>query len=359
MKIFRNILTILFLLGAASCTKSESALIPERAVTYLVAETQPKTKAGEVSFLGEFANPADAAFSSMGFFHGQGVSGVQSFYGGVETISWNGSNSWAPSTVYYWPKGSESYVNFVSWYDKLGTPDIATISETNLSWTGRSSAADDHIMVADLAWRYNANASTYHIDNASVVGVPTLFHHMLTRVRFIAKPAKLSESGTTWAVTVQNFTVKNVYGSGSLSLRNADPSSTQTRAWTASDGTSAPSWSTSGSTQNVSGVSSATLTSLDGAEVLAMRSFLPQRLGTIAVNFDYTIRTTYDADNYIEESANSGDLRLSAFTGSVTEWGMNRQITYTITIDPQASVIEIDPYSTAWAEQPSQMINIE
>ena len=359
MKIFRNIATILFLVTLWGCTKTEVTSLPDKAVTYRVAEAKAKTKAGEVSFLGEFANPSDAAFSSVGFLHGQGVSGAQSFYNGVETISWDGSNRWAPSSTYYWPKGSESYVNFISWYDKLGTPDVASITETSISWTNRSIAAGDNIMLADMAWRYNANESVYHIDDAGVVGVPTLFHHMLTRVCFHAKPARLSDSGTTWTVTILNFTLKNVHESGSLSLRNADPSATETVAWTATDGVSAPAWTVGSTTTNVSGNASTALTTLAGEDVLAMRSFLPQSLGIMAINFDYKIRTTYDADNFIEETAHSGDLRLNAFTSPVTEWGMNRQITYTITIDPQARVIEIDPYSTAWTTQPTQAINIE
>ena len=213
-------------------------------------------------------------------------------------------------------------------------------------------------MVADEAWRCHANASTYHIDDASVVGVPTLFRHMLTRVAFVAKPAKLSNAGTSWTITVKNFTLKNVRYQGTLALINADPDATGTSAWTATDGT-APAWSASSATQTVSGESAVALTSLTPATVLPMRSFLPQGLGTMAINFDYTIRTSYSADNYIEETASSGDIRLNSFTSSVTEWGMNRKITYTITIDPEARVIEIDPTASDWSVQPTQTINIE
>ena len=358
MKIFRNILTLSLLMGMTACIKSEVAQVPDRTVLYRVADLKAQTKAGEVSFLGEFADPSDAAFSSVGFLHGQGVSETQAFYAGsYETISWNGSDRWAPSHTYYWPKGAQSYVNFVSWYDKNGTPDLSTLSETSLQWT-RSIAADENIMVADEAWRCHANAATYHIDDASVVGVPTLFRHMLTRVAFVAKPAKLSNAGTSWTITVKNFTLKNVRYQGTLALINADPAATGTSAWTATDGT-APAWSASSATQTVSGESAVALTSLTPATVLPMRSFLPQGLGTMAINFDYTIRTSYSADNYIEETASSGDIRLNSFTSSVTEWGMNRKITYTITIDPEARVIEIDPTASDWSVQPTQTINIE
>ena len=303
MKIFRNILTLSLLMGMTACIKSEVAQVPDRTVLYRVADLKAQTKAGEVSFLGEFADPSDAAFSSVGFLHGQGV------------------------------------------------------SETSLQWT-RSIAADENIMVADEAWRCHANAATYHIDDASVVGVPTLFRHMLTRVAFVAKPAKLSNAGTSWTITVKNFTLKNVRYQGTLALINADPDATGTSAWTATDGT-APAWSASSATQTVSGESAVALTSLTPATVLPMRSFLPQGLGTMAINFDYTIRTSYSADNYIEETASSGDIRLNSFTSSVTEWGMNRKITYTITIDPEARVIEIDPTASDWSVQPTQTINIE
>ena len=361
MKKFSNILALsLVLAGLAGCTKGQYVQ-PDNSVSYTVAGVSEKTRAG-VSFLGEFDDPSQAAFSSVGFLHAEGVNETQSFYGtgagnGYEIISWNGSNRWEPSITYYWPKGSQSYVNFVSWYDAQGTPDMSTISETALSWTNRSIAANDNILVADEAWRYNANASTYHIDNASVVGVPTLFHHLLTRVTFVAKPKKISDNGTTWSIAVSNFTLKNVRYVGTLALKNADPGSTGIAAWTATDGTAA-SWTSTNSTQNVSGVS-ANLATLDPETVLPMRSFLPQALGLMAINFDYTIRTVIDADNYIEETANSGDIRLNAFTSSVTEWGMNQMITYTITINPEAPEILIDPVATAWGVQPTQIINIE
>ena len=362
MKIFNNIFTLVIVLaGLAGCTKGQYDQ-PDNQVRYSVANLSEKTRASEVSFLNEFANPSQAAFSSVGFLHAEGVNETQSFYGtgagnGYEIISWNGSNRWEPSITYYWPKGSASYVNFVSWYDAQGTPDLATLSETSLSWTNRSIVAGDNILVADEAWRYNANASTYHIDNASVTGVPTLFHHMLTRVAFNAKPKKLTDSGTTWSVAINNFTLKNVRYVGTLSLKNADPETTSTVAWTATDGTAA-SWSATTATQTVSGTA-VNMTTLDPVAVLPMRSFLPQALGLMAINFDYTIRTTYDANNYIEETANSGDIRLNAFTSSVSEWGMNQMITYTITIDPEANVILIDPTAQPWGVQPTQVISIE
>ena len=357
MKIFRSILTLSLLMGMTACIKSEVAQAPDKAVLYRVADVKAQTKAGEVSFLGEFADPSDAAFSSVGFLHGQGVSGAQAFYAGsYETISWDGSDRWAPSHTYYWPKGAQSYVNFVSWYDKNGTPELATLSETSLQWT-RTIAADENIMVADEAWRCNANASTYHIDDASVVGVPTLFRHMLTRVAFVARPAKLSDAGTTWTITVKNFTLKNVLSTGSLVLTNADPNAVGTVAWKGSDGVSDPSWAGSNRT-TVAGLGSVALTPPDYVPVLPMRSFLPQVLSTMAINFDYTIRTSYSADNYIEETASSGDIRLNTFSG-VTEWSMNKMITYRITIDPEARVIEVDPRATDWSVQPTQTINIE
>ena len=358
MKILKNILTIMVLAGLAGCAKSEYAR-PNHEISYLVGSQLAKTKAGEVSFTGEFASGETPSFSSVGFLHGEGVEGVQPFYGSApETIRYNGSDRWAPSSTYYWPKGEQSYVNFVSWYDRNGNPDLATLSETAISWTARTIVADDNILIAEEAWRQNANASTYHIDNAAVTGIPTLFHHLLTRVCFVAKPAKLSDNGTQWTVTVKNFTLKNVKTTGSLSMTNADPLTTGIAPWTAADGTS-PAWTVASETATVQAAGDVSLTSLTPAEVLPMRSFLPQALGNMAINFDYTIRTSYSADDYLEETASSGDIRLNSFTSSVTEWGMNRKITYTITIDPEARVIEIDPTASDWSVQPTQTISIE
>lgn len=340
----KYILIILVTLAAlAGCAKTEPAVPYGKAVSFQVGQYSQGTKAA-VSLDSENIT----SFRSKGFLHGVGVDAVQDFFGTAgETISYDSTvPEWAPAShPYYWPKSSESYVDFVSWYDKNGEPDnVAGISETAISWTidgsSRSLAADDNIMIADEAWRYVSDE------------VPTLFHHLLAQIRFVAKPKTLSKDGTTWTITVRNFRLSNIYTTGSISLSNADPlSGPSTVAWTGD-------WVTSGTTTTLAGSTLDTVLAADGSDLLAWHSVIPQNVGSAYISFDYTIRTVYDAQNYIEETASTGNLRISNFGAAASVWEKNKKLTYTITIDPEYAQILIDPVSEDWTYA-STVISLE
>lgn len=336
-------IVLITLVALAGCAKTEPAVLPGKVVSFQVGQYAPGTKAS-VSLNSENIT----SFRSKGFLHATGVAGTQNFFGtDGETITYDDTvPEWAPAShPYYWPKSGESYVNFVSWYDKNGTPaNVAGVSETAISWTidgtNRSLAADDNIMIADEAWRRVSGE------------VPTLFHHLLAQIRFVAKPKTLSKDGTTWVITVRNFRLSNFYNTGSISLSNADPlSGPQTVAWTGD-------WATSGTTTVLDGPASDTVLSAEGSEILAWHSVIPQSVGSAYISFEYTVRTVYDAQNYIEETANTGNLRISNFGSAAAVWEKNKKITYTINIDPEYAQILIDPVSEDWTYA-STVISLE
>lgn len=360
------------LVAFSACSKVESEPRPAGKVTFAVGSYAPATKAVSL----EESVDGITAFTSKGFLHGQGVATVQDFFGSAsnnytETISyaWDdadsdstkdaGEVSWLPSHDYYWPKGTSSYVNFVSWYDKNGTPDnVASVSETAISWTfdgtNRALAADDNIMIADEAWGYkDSNATEYTSASLVASGVPTLFHHLLSRVRVVVKLSKDSDTGVSWTASASNFVLGNVYTTGSLALTNAEPASTPgTVAWEGS-------WATSGTQGSVAGVSAQTTLTTAGVEMLPERSMIPQSATAAYISFTYVVRTVYDANNYIEETVNTGNIRLNSFTTPVTNWAMNKIITYTVTINPEMNQILIDPTVVDWADPVSSTLNIE
>lgn len=342
MKKISVIIAIAALAASAACTKVETNEAPAQKVTFAAANYVPQTKAGPVSLTTE-----TTSFKSKGFLHAEGVSTTQDFFGANgETITWNASDTeWAPSHDYYWPKGTESYINFVSWYDKNGAPGSA--NETSLVWTidgsTRSLATDDNIMYADEAWRFkeNNNPATYTSVDGVSEGVPTLFHHALSQLQIQARATKVTNGTATWTITLKNLAISGIYNTATLSLTNSDPGTAKTtKAWTGS-------WTTSGSTGTLTPAATNLALTTSNQNVLNVQSVIPQSLGAAAVlSFDLEIVTTYNnASNteIISKSipfyAASGD----AFSNSINAWAQNTKYVYTLVVEPSENRVLFDP----------------
>lgn len=350
MKEFRHIMMIFALVAlAAGCSKVEVVNTPEREISFTVGSYAPATKAVAVT---EFNS-----FSSKGYLHAEGVDGTQDFFGAAgETISKNGSE-WTPSHPYYWPKGESSYINFVSWYDKNGAP--TTVSETAISWSNRTIAPDDNILVADKAWYQKKNVKNYYTP-----GVPTLFKHLLAQVGVEAKATIESETtgnmAVTWTVKISNLTIHDVHTTGSLSLSNstapATEASLKTTEWTGS-------WEVGSTTGNIGTTATTTLNASDYSEILSRQSVLPQSIEDVYMSFDYEVTTASEntsthSTHTVTETINVPDLALSSFSGYVADWDTNKRITYRININPKTNIISVVPTVDTW-ETVSQSIIVE
>ena len=348
MKSFRHIAAILVLAALAGCAKTEYVPVPEKEITFTVAGYVPSsTKA--TSLIDSQDNIT--TFNTRAYLYAEGIADVQNFFGATgETITWNsGTATWSPSHPYYWPKSSQSYINFVSWYDNVSAP--TTVSETALEWTGRTITGTDNILFADVAWRYNQNASTY-LFNGVVSGVPTLFHHALARVQVNLKStvsANPDDATETYEVTLQNVTLSGVYNRGTMKLVNTDLGSTGTRAWRSNV---APTllWSTaSGSNADpLVAVNSNTTIGTSYSAVLAQRSFIPQNLGDdVVLTITYSVTTRSNGTVTIVESDIPATIQLNTIKNSsdleITQWLPNRIYTYNVAINPIGQDILLNP----------------
>lgn len=359
----------------AGCAKTEFIGTPDKEITFSVVSHATSTKAEAL----QTVDGGITSFKSKGFLHAEGVNQTQDFFGaGGETITWNGTDKiWAPSHVYYWPKSANSYVNFVSWYGQEGQTALtpATWTETSLSWVMDGSTAAKtvgpkaNIMFADVAWRYNQNpsatyGSTFAADYQVEEGVPTLFHHALAQVRFMAKATATTENGsnTTWNVYIDNFRVTNVRKTGSLTLVNSDLTTTGTRAWKSMDGEDQvdPYWvvpttectaaDTLSHNARVNVYPAGT-----AVPVMETRSVIPQSTEDMVMQFDCTIRTNYAVDRYVEEII-PVEINISDFSNDICSWDMNHRITYTVNINPITGKILFDPaLSESWTSSSNNM----
>ena len=346
-----------FLLAAAAlvaftaCTKIEDTdATPARKITFQAASYLQQTKA-EVSIMSEFTS-----FQCKAFLHAAGYTDeTQLMFGAAETISaYNSSNAvtttssdviyWAPSHDYYWPKDANSYINFVAWYDKKGTAP-AEATETSLKWENYSVLTTDNLLFADEAWRYKANPTTgYHLDGSVSEGVPMLFHHALAQLCIQAKVTKATDGKTpahTWDVTLLDITLDGVYNKGTLALTNSDKTTTGTKAWTGS-------WSPIAPTTTVGMSDVTTPLTTTAVNVLSMQNVLPQTVtDAVVLNFKYNISYKYNGTEYAHEKITAA-IQLNSITDAISSWDMNKKITYTITINPETTVIRIDPAMVDW-----------
>lgn len=340
---------------SAACTKVSQDQTPDRKITFHAASYAPQTK-GNASVLNDFTS-----FTCKAFLHADGYeSTTQEFFGASgETISPDNTSNptyWAPSHDYYWPKSSQSYINFIAWYDKNGDAPISS-TETALSWANYVVATDDNLLFADEAWRYKDNEHDLYDMDSVTEGVPMLFHHALAQLTIEAAASPISEGSTTWTVQLDTVKLAGVYNTGTLNLTNSDPGTANTpKAWVGANGNV---WSSPSNATTITMLERCTST---GAEtgpgaltssptvMLNGQSVLPQAVtNDMKLTVVYSIYYKYNGNLYAKERIKTETL-LSAFSGSVTEWGMNKKITYTININPKTTVVKIDPAVEEWVE---------
>ena len=377
-------ISLFALVALMGCTKVENDFGgTAQKIAFEVGAYVKQTKAYEDGGLlkeMESVSATQKSFRSRAFLHADGsLDQPQAYFGDGVNISWYQSASeWAPDHDYYWPKSPKSYLNFVSWYDfremegtLAGQPAIAVNYSYNTeskrgaasltlgsSTTTRTIAANDDILIADVAWRQNGNTLTYGKDGVSA-GVPTLFRHALAQVSFQAKATKLSETDpstgnkTEWVVRIKGFEV-TVDPAGYLALSNTDPGSANTVQWKAADGKSDPSWTPSGTSATLTG-SDETL-GTDASVLIPFTTVLPQGVDGLKVSFVYEIVTTYKNSSDVQTGTMTERVHLTETDAidlrsfGLDAWGMNQRITYTISINPEAERMVFDAVLSDWVE---------
>ena len=350
---------------AAGCVKNELVSVPDREISFQVARysTDVTTKADgdPVSLLDERGG-AITSFSSRAFMHAEGYAGTQDFFGAAgETITWYAdTHEWTPSHPYYWPKSSNSYINFVSWYATAGiTP--TTVSETLFEVT-RTVEAGDNLMIADEAWRYNDNAETYQL-NSVMNGVPTLFHHVLTRAAVNIRTTMDSDENFNYEVTVQSARLEGVYQSGTMRLVNSDLTTTGTKAWTPANAEYM--WNTTGTNDaDITILNTDTNISSTSSALMAERSFVPQPVND-DMNLVITFTVTTKSGNTIVSQENNVtvSIKLNTIKNSndiaIDKWVPNKIYTYNIAINPAGNEILLNPSVSDWGYHEDYSITVE
>ncbi len=339
------IIALAAVVAFTACTKTNPEEKKAEQISFQVANYVPQTKAGEVSFLSEFENPADAHFQSKAYLHADGVQGARDYFGANgETIKWfSDKTQWRSEQVYFWPKSADSYINFVSWYDNK--ENTTTVTETTITWACNDIDADQNFMWADEAWGYKNNDGAVYKKDGVTEGVPTLFHHALAKLTINAKATTVAEEGTTWDITIENVSVNNHVNSAELVLTN-----TLTEAGATAD--TAP-YTAAWDAKNVAGfsiTSPAGKLTTDASDyvLVSEKSIFPLLQATETLNFDIHIKAYHGTTLYSEEVITKSILFNTLGTPAITAWNNNTKYTYTIIINPMTDIILFDPALEPW-----------
>lgn len=381
------ILAAVAFVALTACSKIEvSNTVPDKAVSFQVANYVAQTKAGESAF------DINDTFKTSAWFHP--TSGDAQVFMASEVIKWQASRDpkqWASDRTYFWPK--TGYVNFYSW---AGSPEPA-VTDGAAKYGDASAATPSYItiatdadaMLANGAFRYassSSNANLYNVEYESVdvTGVPTLFHHMLSKVTFIVKfDATGLDAKNKWDLTINSAAL--IYADkGALDVTFTDPNATGVAAWPFA--AQAVNWTvkkgdnkTLAVTANLGADNKQTTTGgnvSEGKTLLDDITVLPQDLtaatGTNArLAINYTLKHYYNtgtdtdpvwAEQIFEtvnlydpaDPSNPGDalgsVALTEFTtASVPAWNMNYKYIYTVNIKPNKTVT-FDPAVVDWVE---------
>ena len=353
------IIALATIIASVACTKTEK-VSPDVPISFQVANYVPQTKAGEVKF------DENETFTTYAWFHENATAAAQDFMEN-ETIKWQATTkAWAPDRTYFWPK--TGWVNFFSY---AGTP-AAAITEGKAEYSNKTIATDDNALLASAAYRYAKNEDVYHLtygtENTDVNGVPTLFHHILSKISVKVKFDASGVSGADaakykWDLVIDEASL--IYANkGSLTVNFTDPGTTgqawpytvATIGWTPKSGEANVSEATTviGNASKITTVApnvSDAKTLLD--EITVMPQDITAATGTkakFAVKF--TLTEYYDGNEGIHYSVDlTGDdaIAIEAFSTTVKEWDMNYKYTYTLTVKPNQTVTfdpAIEPWST-------------
>ena len=389
------------LVALAACSKVEldPSATPDVRIGFQVAKYMPQTKGtfGEgTSIWGEWTNPT---FYTFAFYYPAVGNGNQTYMNNVQINPYKSDGTtaadteantaiWKSAVDYFWPK--TGYINFFSYASKrdihnsVSFADVANAETKTVSFGTADSpltiASDDNILLADACYNATeANSAPTFVNNITGTdettpgGVPTLFHHLLSQVKFQAKlRSEKAHANTSYEVDIisANITTaaetdptSGLYNNGFLTATSEAKTGTalDTKDWNLS-GTQAWSAATTASYEPVvvmTPTSSALVLPVQATPaehfstgdfhvLLAARTFRPQAIASdVKFTITYKVRALHDSVKYSEETI-TATVDLDELTPNSGVWRCNDSVTYNVYIDPVTTAITFDPAVAAW-----------
>ena len=369
------IIAIAALVAGTACSKVETVEAPAKQITFEVANYVPQTRNSSLESEGY------TAFNTYAWYFPAADATPQAYMNNVQVVK--GTAAWAPASDYYWPKNG--WINF---YSVVGTkaPTIAASNDgktITATYADQVIASTDNYMIADPALHFNSNVNQVTYDkklgafdyktgnytydsetDGAYTGVPTLFHHQLSKVAVIVKlqTTAAKKSSNTWKVEVLDTDANpsNIIpvNKGTLTLTSVDNATSATvSSWTnANTANPTVGWVASTTTTDVETISLAktgltlepqALTSTQDSVVVAVRTVMPQLTSGVKFNFSYQV-TANNGSDYMTEVVTIPSTTLAAAVPSIEKWEMNKIYLYRIIIDPVTEKVTFDPAVVEW-----------
>lgn len=295
---------------------------------------------------------------------------------------------WSTAKAYYWPvQGSLSFMSYSPYkYQETSGTEIPVTHEYNKLTIAKYNVAahqETDLMVADIQKGQKANSTQ---SGTWQKGVPTIFHHKLSRVVAInfqtvntEKPSEVKDYAGTRDGSENNkyksgdqqyfineVSFKNTYFEGTYVYDGTGEAATESweKGSTSVESTGWYKETTANSSGKFSGGTFNTTNNQNGR--LNYLLVLPQTFTNTgskdqALYIKYTVRTYYKndvlantADSYTDEVIET-TVPLCKIHTTDSKWDMNKKITYTISLTKQR--IYWDPSVVDWTpESPSVSI---
>ena len=345
------ILAAAALVASAACAKIERT-DDQTAITFNVANyvqlTKANTEFSKTATFGTFAwwTPTDWA-----------TNGQTNIFMDNQEVAYNSTdNVWAPTIPYFWTKtGKITFASYAPYTAAAGNNGFVNLPVHSVAdgftFTDYTivNSTDVDLMYADLIadQTKNTNPATYNTVSGVAEGVPTLFHHALTKVAFVFKAGKNTNPNVIdQAIALDEVKIININNKGTFTQNNASQ-------WASQSG--AAEYELNAATNIIN-------MKWDDADAhvpsVASRILLPQELAATgtqqAIYLSYTIKTKYKGTTDFADEVVTSTVPLyydnSALGGSkLVKWGINESILYTITINPYSDdPIYFDPAVVDW-----------
>ena len=379
------------LVALSACTKNEVRSISDEPsqITWQTVIGPKSTKA----LVEDTKFSTDYKFKTYAFYNANGTTwptGASLYIDNAEVKYYDATvegkpfvaNSWHADQVYYWPKGGS--LTFISYTlannDENGNatyPTSVSCDATNgLKVTGYDVDANQNLdfMVADIKSGQTANTTK---EAGAATGVPTVFRHTLTQIVKFNVKTDQDYKGDALAkgskvVTVNSIKIVNAFSKGDYQMTT--DATTRTESWNEKTLSEESTYVYAVYENGAIKGQEVTTTGVDLTN--EQKAFMPQTFAKLTteqkaldkrseayinavkavphIEFEYTI------DTYTDATAHSTDnvTEYVALSDINTEgWGINKKITYNITISLAGAqnefIIYWDPTVKPWDDNSS------
>lgn len=377
-KIFLIAIPVLALSAACAKTEVKPVQTDPQQISYLPLASRTATR----TLIDDTVYPVTETFGTFAYFNAQGTTfptGAELYIPGSEVKNTTGATSgtaWTTDPAYYWPKqGSLTFFSY-SPYSIAASVNCDTTDGINITDWNVDANQDVDILVADVKTGQTKNGA-----NGGYEGVPTIFRHKLSQIVKFTFATKDDYCGGRTEATAQvgdkffyiNYVkINNINYQGTY-LGTTSLSATNLGLWSVTIPVDAKSYTWYNDATGIlfgydENKADATCQLGNGYLLILPQTFTEPADRDVAgyeqseknIQISYTIKTCtaaaaagaeakFSTESVKDVYVTLYDVQYDTASATLTNWEMNKKISYTITIG--LDQIYWAPSVEDWAEQ--------